>query len=177
MQLLTWRALLYLMAQMWYFTKKMVLCGIRSDVITGMNELKPLQLLLIFFPGLYYPFVVGAVIYQNLILFVDDCCTQSTNKTVIGQHNLFLLVCLCCSDKKNSVELCSFFFPTKKEKKKRNDKRDRVKFNNKKNWKKKKKTKRKKEMVQETRRHSHCCIALHETPTYLASAILRSGLT
>ena len=35
------------MAQMWYFTKKMVLCGIRSDVITGMDELKPLLLLLI----------------------------------------------------------------------------------------------------------------------------------
>ena len=174
MQLLTWRALLYLMAQMWYFTKKMVLCGIRSDVITGMDELKPLQLLLIFFPGLYYPFVVGAVIYQNLILFVDDCCTQSTNKTVIGQHNLFLLVCLCCSDKKNSVELCSFFFfPPKKEKRKRNDKRDRAILNNKKMGKRR----RRKEMVQETRRHSHCCIALHETPTYLASAILRSGLT
>ena len=52
-------------------------------------------------------------------------------KTVIGEHNLFfLLVCLCCSDKKNSVELCSIFFPAKKEKRKRNDKRDRAKFNN-----------------------------------------------
>ena len=73
------------MVQMWYLTKKMLLCGIRSDVITGMDELKPLLLLLIavgmlvlffFFekhvsivktticaPDLHDPFMVVAVIY------------------------------------------------------------------------------------------------------------------
>ena len=62
------------MEQTWYLTKRMVLC-ITSDVITGMDELKPLSCFsgcsrcviidktVIFAPYLYDPFMVVAVIY------------------------------------------------------------------------------------------------------------------
>ena len=45
-------------------------------------------------PDLYDPFMVVAVIYWYLIMFVHDCCTDSEPLKVMGQNTL---VCLCVS--------------------------------------------------------------------------------
>ena len=110
---------------------------IRSDVITGMDELKSLSCFYLQQQACYYfenhsflPRIYMTLLWLWLlyIIFVFDNCLwmlvahSPQIKPSLANITLFSCVCLCCSAKKNSGQLYNYFFLFKK---KSNDRRSR----------------------------------------------------